>query len=63
MKLRELNVFNLEKRRLTGNLLTVYSSLKEGCSQLGVGLFSQITKGRMKGNSPKFYQGKFMLDI
>lgn len=64
--LRELRVFNLKKRRLTGGLLTVYNSLKVGNinSQLGlVGLFSQITKGRMKEIGSKLQQEGFMLDI
>ena len=62
-KLRELDLFSLEKRRLWGDLIAAFQYLKGSYKQEGSQLFERVDNSRTRGNGVKLKEGRFQLDV
>jgi len=62
-RLRQLELFGLEKRRVQEHLTAAFQYLKGACKKAGEGLFTRSYSDRTSGNSFKLKEGRFILHL
>lgn len=62
-RLRELQLFSLEKKRLRGDLIKVYKYLKSECKEDGTGIPSVMLGDGTRSNGHRLKHRRFALNI